>query len=82
MENTSLQALFDSQQLFFTDGKTRKPSFRKEALRKLRSAILMHEEELYEALHKDLHKSPFESYATEIGFVLDELRFHLKKLHK
>jgi len=82
MENTSLQALLESQQLFFTSGKTRGLSYRKEALKKLRSAILMHEEELYQALHKDLHKSSFESYATEIGFVLDELRFHLKKLHK
>ncbi len=82
MENTSLQALLESQQLFFASGKTRGLSFRKEALKKLRSAILMHEEELYQALHKDLHKSSFESYATEIGFVLDELRFHLKKLHK
>ncbi len=82
MENTSFQTLFERQQLFFAGGKTRDLIFRKEALKKLRSAILMHEEELYEALHKDLHKSPFESYATEIGFVLDELRFHLKKLHK
>ncbi len=82
MENTSLQALFNSQHLFFAGGKSRELFFRKEALKKLRSAILMHEKELYEALHKDLHKSPFESYATEIGFVLDELRFHLKKLHK
>ncbi len=82
MENTSLQALLKSQQHFFSSGKTRELSTRKEALKKLRSAILMHEEELYQALHKDLHKSPFESYATEIGFVLDELRFHLKKLHK
>jgi len=82
MENASLQALFRSQQSFFAGGKTRELLFRKEALKKLRSAILMHEDELYEALHKDLHKSAFESYATEIGFVLDELRFHLKKLHK
>ena len=82
MENTSLQTLFERQQLFFASGKTRALLFRREALKKLRSAILMHEDELYEALYKDLHKSPFESYATEIGFVLDELRFHLKKLHK
>ncbi|HDO06212.1 MAG TPA: aldehyde dehydrogenase family protein, partial [Bacteroidetes bacterium] len=67
MENTSFQTLFERQQLFFASGKTRDLIFRKEALKKLRSAILMHEEELYEALHKDLHKSPFESYATEIG---------------
>ncbi len=82
MENTSLQALLKSQQAFFVRGKSRELLFRKEALKKLRSAILMHEEELYQALYQDLHKSAFESYATEIGFVLDELRFHLKNLHK
>lgn len=82
MENTSLQTLFENQRYFFATGKTREVAFRKEALKKLRSAILMHEEELYEALHKDLHKSPFESYASEIGFVLEELRFHLKKVKK
>lgn len=82
MEEPSLQALFERQQHFFASGKTRKVEFRKEALKKLRAAILMHEDELYEALQKDLHKSPFESYASEIGFVLEELRFHLKKIGK
>jgi len=41
MENTSLQALLESQQLFFASGKTRGLLFRKEALKKLRSAILL-----------------------------------------
>ena len=82
MEDTSLQSLFADQQKFFATGKTREVAFRREALKKLRTAILMHEEELYHALHKDLHKSPFESYASEIGFVLEELRFHLKKLKR
>ncbi len=82
MENTSLHPLFESQQKFFASGKTRRVAFRQEALRKLRSAILMHEGELYEALRQDLRKSPFESYASEIGFVLEELRFHLKKVKK
>ncbi len=82
MEDTSLQALFASQQNFFATGKTREVAFRREALKKLRSAILMHEQELYDALQKDLHKSAFESYASEIGFVLEELRFHLNHLKK
>ncbi len=82
MEDTSLQSLFADQQKFFATGKTRTVAFRREALKKLRAAILMHEEELYGALHKDLHKSPFESYASEIGFVLEELRFHLKKVKR
>ena len=82
MEDTALQTLFESQQGFFASGKTRAVAFRREALKKLRSAILMHETELYDALYKDLHKSAFESYASEIGFVLEELRFHLKKLKR
>ncbi len=82
METTPLQSLFEQQQLYFYSGKSRNLKFRQEALKKLRSAILMHEEELYEALFQDLHKSKFEAYATEIGFVLEELRFHLKHLKK
>ena len=82
MEDTSLPTLLESQKKFFASGKTRAVAFRQEALKKLRSAILMHEAELYEALHNDLHKSPFESYASEIGFVLEELRFHLKNVKR
>ena len=82
MDDKSLQTLFESQQNYFASGKTRDVAFRREALRKLRSAILMHEKELYEALRRDLNKSSFESYASEIGFVLEELRFHLKKVKK
>jgi aldehyde dehydrogenase (NAD+) len=82
MEDTSLQTLFAQQQHFFYTGKTRSVKFRKEALKKLRAAILLHEKALYQALHDDLHKSSFESYASEIGFVLEELRFHLKKVKK
>jgi len=78
----TIKPLFDSQQVYFYSGKTRNLQFRKEALKILRSAILMHEDEIYDALFQDLHKSKFEAYASEIGFVLEELRFHLKHLKK
>ncbi len=51
-------------------------------LKKLRKAILDYEEGIYQALYKDLHKSRFEAYATEIGFVLEELNFHIKHLKR
>ena len=51
-------------------------------LKKLKNALLDFEEDIYDALYKDLHKSRFEAYATEIGFVLEELQFHLKHLKK
>lgn len=82
METNQLKELLESQQRYFLTGKTLDYNFRKEALKKLRSAVLMHESDLYDALYKDLHKSQFESYATEIGFVLDEIRYSLKQLKK
>ena len=35
-----------------------------------------------EALKQDLHKSPFEAYATEIGIVKEEIRYTLKHLRR
>ncbi|MDB1941961.1 aldehyde dehydrogenase, partial [Clostridium tertium] len=37
---------------------------------------------IMDALYKDLRKSNFESYATEIGIVYDELNLHIKNLRK
>ena len=82
MEANPFQGLFERQQKFFLTGKTLNFAFRKNALRKLKSTIREHENDFYDALFQDLHKSEFESYATEIGFVLDELSFNLKKLKK
>ena len=47
---------------------------------KLRNAIVKNEEAIIEALQKDLGKSPFESYVTEIGFVLSSIKEMLKNI--
>ncbi len=54
--------------------------FRLNALKKLQSYIINHQDLIQQALFKDLHKSPAESYITEISQVLEELRFHIKHL--
>jgi aldehyde dehydrogenase (NAD+) len=66
---------------FFESGATRSFSFRQEQLRKLRQAILKHEQDLYDALFNDLKKSPEEVWATETGLVIAELNAALKHLH-
>ena len=53
---------------------------RKAKLIKLREIIKLHEVGICEALKKDLGKSPFEAYATEIGILLEEIKFTLKHL--
>lgn len=67
---------------FFATGATKEYAFRKAALENLRAAILQHEEDLMQALYTDLKKSREESWVTEIGFLLAEIRHTLKYLHR
>ncbi len=72
--------LVTRQRKFFQSGKTRSLSFRRAQLEKLRQAIKTLEPEIYQALAKDLRKSPFEAYGSEIGFVYEELKIVLNGL--
>jgi len=67
---------------YFETGETLSVDFRLRQLRRLQSYLLAHEREALEALHADLGKSEFESYATELGLVYDEIRLYLKKLRQ
>ena len=42
----------------FNSGATKPYAFRKEQLKKLKTSILNHEQDLYDALHADLKKKP------------------------
>ncbi len=72
----------EMQRAFFLTHKTKSLDFRIEQLKRLKKAILTYEDRLYEALWKDLHKSKFEAYATELGLVLTEIGVHIKNLKK
>ncbi len=73
-------SLIVRQREYFNSGATRPLSFRMEALRRLQRAIQANEAQISEAMKSDLNKAPFETYMTETGMVLDEIRFHLKHL--
>ena len=75
-----VESMIAAQHRFYFTGKTRTAAFRKEMLIKLRDAILTHEDAITEALQKDLGKSSFESYVTEIGFVLSSISQMLKNI--
>ena len=76
------EELIKEQRAFFNNRTTGDISFRKQSLTALQKAIRKYEKELSEALRKDLGKAPFESYMTEIGFILSEIRHTLKHLDK
>ena len=76
----NISDLVTRQRRFFDTGATRPLSFRLDMLKRLRKALLENEALFNEALKSDLNKSTMESYMSEIGMVLEEIRFHIKHL--
>ena len=67
---------------YFESGATKPYQFRKEQLQKLKKTVLKHEQDISDALYKDLHKSPEEAWLTETGMVLSEINYFLKRMNK
>ena len=72
--------LIKNQDSFFKSKKTLSINYRKDSLIRLKKAINAHEEEIIEALYKDLKKPKLEAYASEIGVVLTELNYFIKNI--
>ena len=79
-ERISIDAaeIVERQKAYFAQGDTLSAAFRRDALSRLRRAILAHEEDITRALHQDLGKSASESYMCEIGMTLSELKWMLR----
>lgn len=67
---------------FFASGATKDIDFRLRQLEKLKIAITAHRKDIEAALWSDLHKSPEESYLTEIAIVLSEINNQIKHLRR
>jgi aldehyde dehydrogenase (NAD+) len=70
------------QLCYFRSGATREISFRLEMLDRLHDLIKENLTALHDALFADIGKSEFESYGSETGFLLDEIRYVKKRLKK
>ncbi len=79
---SNIDRILEGQKLYFQSGETLPVIFRIEMLRKLKTAILKHEDDLAEALFKDLGKSKSESYMCEIGMVLSEISYMINHVEK
>lgn len=78
MKKTDL--LIQSQKDFFKSGQTKTYAFRKKQLDLLYQGIVKYQKEIEISLYEDLNKVPFEAYSTEIGFVLNSIRYTKKHL--
>jgi aldehyde dehydrogenase (NAD+) len=64
----------------FASGRTRPYEWRRDQLRAMRRMLVEREPELRDALEADLGKPATEAYATDVGFVIGEIDYTLKRL--
>lgn len=82
LDNEKVLSMLSEHKDYFQTGETRSVAFRIAQLEKLKNAIQINEKLIVEALYKDLHKSEFESYATEIGFLYDSIGNFIKNIRR
>ncbi len=82
MNEIQITELVDKQHRYFLTGATLDITFRLNALKKLKKAIIENEQAINSAIRLDLGKSGFESYMCETGIVLSEISFMLKHVRK
>lgn len=80
MEDINL--IFKNQKEFFESGKTINVDYRIKKLKKLNDIIKKNEDKILNELKKDLGKSSFEGYVTEVGILYDDINFHIKNVKK
>lgn len=73
-----IEKMIQTQRNYYFSGETRSASFRKQMLHRLYEAIVEHEYDIFQALEKDLGKNAFESYTSEVGFVLSSISYMIK----
>ncbi len=78
MNETEIKKIVNTQRTYFYTHATIPVEHRLKALKRLRLSIQRHQEEIDEAIRKDLGKSSFESYMCETGLVLSEISYMLK----
>ncbi|KGX87596.1 aldehyde dehydrogenase [Pontibacillus litoralis] len=76
----NIPSLIQQQRAFYYENATKSLSFRLKQLKRLKKVIEQNEKNIINALQQDLHKSEFESYSTEIGFLYAEVNKTIKEL--
>ncbi|MFS0868920.1 aldehyde dehydrogenase [Paenibacillus xylanilyticus] len=82
LDSHEVKLILEQHHQFFHSGATRSAEARIARLTKLKQAIRKYESRLTEALYQDLGKSEFESYTTEIGFMMDSITHTIRKVKK
>ena len=74
--------IVERQRAFFRSGETLDVSWRIAQLKKLKAAVLAHEEEFEAALYEDLGRSRVEAYLCDVGPIIVEINETIRGLRK
>jgi len=77
-----IREIVEKQRRFFRTGVTLDVNWRLQQLKKLKEAVLAHEEELEKALYEDLGRSRTEAFLCDIGPVIVEVNETIRGLKK
>jgi aldehyde dehydrogenase (NAD+) len=77
-----ISEIVKKQKAFFRSGKTKNLNFRIEQIKKLNKLVQQHEEEIYDALNRDLNKPHYESMMVETGPFYTEIKHTLKHIRE
>lgn len=75
-------SIVSAQKAFFKTGQTLDISFRKKQLTMFLSVLKENEQQLMSAAWKDLHKSEFETFSTELGLIYGEIKEAVRKVKR
>ena len=76
----TLDKIVDLQRQYFYSGESKTEDFRLRNLAKLKDLLLIFEDNILMALNKDLGKSNFEAYASELSLAYEELDMAMENL--
>jgi aldehyde dehydrogenase (NAD+) len=79
---SDLNSILKNLRAFYESGATLSYEFRKKQLEAFQKAIIKYDDEINAALYIDLKKSKEETWATETGLLMGEIKNANKKLHK
>ena len=82
LKTDSIDIVIRKKRDFFSSGTTQDINFRKQQLKNLRNLIDDNENEILEALHKDLKKTEFEGCLTAVIGAKIEINYALKNINK
>ena len=79
---TDIQQIVAAQRTFFRSGATLDVSWRIRQLRKLKAAVMAHEQEFLDALHEDLGRTAVEAYLCDVGPIIVEINEMIRGLRR